>query len=223
MTVLAKTNLTIRDQSELLNQIAGTYKDFYRAAMEYIDNAIDVAAILQQRGDSVKPHLRIHIDTNAKTVSFTDNCGGMSPAELCELLSEVGRSKKKAVPWANGQFGFGVHAFRAFARQATFISRKKGYPEAQLTIDRTFDENKEVACETTDNKQFDRPGTRVTISRFDSQVFRKSVFMKQLVSEIQHHFDDVLRSGFISFRLVKIGLNLMTASILILTTCLAPL
>jgi hypothetical protein len=124
----------------------------------------------------------------------------MSPAELCELLSEVGRSKKKAVPWANGQFGFGVHAFRAFARQATFISRKKGYPEAQLTIDRTFDENKEVACETTDNKQFDRPGTRVTISRFDSQVFRKSVFMKQLVSEIQHHFDDVLRSGFISIQ-----------------------
>ena len=48
--------------------------------MEYIDNAIDVAAILQQRGDSIKPHLRIHIDTNAKTVSFTDNCGADAPS-----------------------------------------------------------------------------------------------------------------------------------------------
>src|SRR5262245_49206395 len=143
MAVLAKTRLIIREQSELLNQIAGTYKDFYRAAMEYIDNAIDAATILQQRGESVKPLLRIHIDTHAKTVSFNDNCGGMSPQELCELLSEVGRSKKKAVPWANGQFGFGVHAFRAFAREATFVSRKKGHQEARITIDRTFDENKE--------------------------------------------------------------------------------
>jgi len=200
MTVLAKTHLTIRDQSELLNQIAGTYKDFYRAAMEYVDNAIDVATILQRRGDSIKPLLRIHIDTNARTVSFTDNCGGMSPHELCELLSEVGRSKKKTVPWANGQFGFGVHAFRAFAREATFVSRKKGQHEARITIDRTFDETKEVPCEATDSKQFDKPGTRVIISRFDPQVFKKSVFMKSLVSEIEHHFDDVLRGGFISIQ-----------------------
>jgi HSP90 family molecular chaperone len=136
MTVLAKTRLTIRDQSELLNQIAGTYKDFYRAAMEYIDNAIDAATTLQHRHEQIKPLLRIHIDTNAKTVSFADNCGGMSPQELCELLSEVGRSKKKTVPWANGQFGFGVHAFRAFAREAIFISRKKGQPEACIRIEK---------------------------------------------------------------------------------------
>lgn len=200
MTVLAKTRLMIRDQSELLNQIAGTYKDFYRAAMEYIDNAIDAAMILQQRGEAIKPFLRIHIDTNAKIVSFSDNCGGMSPQELCELLSEVGRSKKKAVPWANGQFGFGVHAFRAFAREATFVSRKKGQQEARITIDRALDENKEVACEATEGKQLEKPGTRVTISRFDPQVFKRSVFMKSLVSEIEHHFDDVLRAGFISIQ-----------------------
>lgn len=35
MTVIAKTKLKILDQHELLNQIAGTYKDFFRAAMEY--------------------------------------------------------------------------------------------------------------------------------------------------------------------------------------------
>lgn len=200
MTVLAKTRLTIRDQSELLNQIAGTYKDFYRAAMEYIDNAIDAATTLQHRHEQIKPLLRIHIDTNAKTVSFTDNCGGMSPKELCELLSEVGRSKKKTVPWANGQFGFGVHAFRAFAREAIFISRKKGEQEACISIDRTFDETRDVTCESTTNKQLDKPGTCVTVCRFDPQVFKKSVFMKSLVSEIEHHFDDVLRAGFMSIQ-----------------------
>src|SRR5438132_11677754 len=136
MTVVASTRLMIRDQSELLNQIAGTYKDFYRAAMEYVDNTIDAAAILAQLGESIKPVLKIHIDTVGKKVSFTDNCGGMSAQELCELLSEVGRSKKKAVPWANGQFGFGVHAFRAFAREATFVSRKKGHKECSIKIDR---------------------------------------------------------------------------------------
>jgi len=198
MVIITKTLLRIRDQNELLNQIAGTYKDFYRAAMEYIDNAIDAATIMVQRGELIKPALKVHVDTVSKTISFTDNCGGMSPQELCELLSEVGRSKKKAVPWANGQFGFGVHAFRAFAREATFVSRKKANKEARITIDRNFDETTEVPCETTDGNQLEKPGTCVTISRFDSHVFKKSVFLKSLVSEIEHHFDDVLRSKFMT-------------------------
>lgn len=197
MAIITKTRLTIRDQGELLNQIAGTYKDFFRAAMEYVDNSIDAASILLQRGESTNPVLNIHIDTVGKKVIFTDNCGGMAPQELCELLSEVGRSKKKTVPWANGQFGFGVHAFRAFAREATFISRMKGDQEAEIKIDRTYDETVEVPCKATDGKQLDKPGTRVIISRFDPQVFKKAIFMQMLVSEIEHHFDDVLRAAMI--------------------------
>ncbi len=123
MAVIRKTKLRIREQGELLNQIAGTYKDFFRAAMEYVDNAVDAAAMLHQSGLSVVPTLKIHIECTPKRVSFTDNCAGMSPQELCDLLSEVGRSKEKIFLWANGQFGFGVHAFRAFAREASFISR----------------------------------------------------------------------------------------------------
>jgi hypothetical protein len=203
MAVVAKVKLMIRDQSELLNQIAGTYKDFYRAAMEYVDNAIDASVILLQRGELIKPVLKIHIDTVGKKVIFTDNCGGMGPQELCELLSEVGRSKKKAVPWANGQFGFGVHAFRAFAREATFISKKKSNQEAKIKIDRSFDETVEVPCESTDGKQLDKPGTRVIISRFDPQVFKKSIFMKMLISEVEHHFDDVLRAKLITITVTE--------------------
>jgi hypothetical protein len=67
----------------------------------------------------------------------------------------------------------------------------------RATIDRSFDETVEVPCEATDGKQLDKPGTRVIISRFDPQVFRKAIFFKALVSEIEHHFDGVLRAQFI--------------------------
>jgi 2-methylcitrate dehydratase PrpD len=80
--IITKTRLMIRDQSELLNQIAGTYKDFFRAALEYVDNAIDAATILRQHGESIDPILRIEIDTPAKKIAFIDNCGGMSTQEL---------------------------------------------------------------------------------------------------------------------------------------------
>jgi hypothetical protein len=192
--IIAKTKLQIKDQGELLNQIAGTYKDFFRAAMEYIDNAVDAAAGLQQSGKKFSAKIYIEVDSDKKTVSFTDNCEGMSPQELCELLSNVGRSKKKTVSWANGQFGFGVHAFRAFAREATFVSRKKNCEEAMIKIDRTVHESEEVPCVSTDGKQIEDPGTRVIISRFDPHVFQKSTFVKALAAEVEHHFDDVLRS-----------------------------
>ncbi len=205
MKIALKTRLKIRDQHELLNQIAGTYKDFFRAAMEYIDNAVDAGSILREKGTPIKPILDIQVDLVGKKVSFTDNCGGMTPQELGELLSEVGRSKKKTVPWANGQFGFGVHAFRAFAKEAVFISKKKGSDESRIRIDRSFDENVEVPCEITDGKQLEKPGTRVTISKFDPQVFKKSIFLKALVSEIERHFDDVLRSGMIKIYLADGG------------------
>ncbi len=194
MKIITKTKLQIKDQGELLNQIAGTYKDFFRAAMEYIDNSVDAATGLQQDGKKFSAKIHIEVDPDKKTVSFADNCGGMSPQELCELLSNVGRSRKKAVSWANGQFGFGVHAFRAFAREAIFISRKKNCKEAMIKIDRTVHENQDVPCVETDVKQLKEPGTRVIISRFDSHVFQKATFVKTLAAEVEHHFDDVLRA-----------------------------
>jgi hypothetical protein len=204
MTTVATARLQIRDQSELLNQIAGTYKDFFRAAMEYVDNAVDAAAILRENGSTRRYRLSIDIDTHAKRVSFTDNCGGMTPQELCQLLSEVGRSRKKTVPWANGQFGFGVHAFRAFARQVTFVSRVAGR-EATITIDRSTHENVEVPCVLTTTRELDQAGTRVTIGRFDPQVFKKATFLRTLVAEIEHHFDDVLRSRVIAIEVSEDG------------------
>ena len=197
MKILSTTKLRIRDQNELLNQIAGTYKDFFRVAMEYVDNSIDASEILRRNKIRTTPRIDIVIDTEKKTVSFTDNCGGMSSKELCNLLSEVGRSTKKAVPWANGQFGFGVHAFRAFAKKAEFVSWKDGEPEASISIDRDIGEEEEVACVETPNRMLKEAGTRVTISKFNSHVFKKAIFKEALINEVTRHFDDVLRARLI--------------------------
>jgi len=126
MEILGKTKLNIADQNAIINQISNTYKDFFRAAMEYIDNSIDVATINKKNGLEKDYKVYVNIDTYNKTISFLDNCGGMSPDELCNLLSNVGKSTKKAVSWANGQFGFGVHSFRAFAKIAQFVSNNEG-------------------------------------------------------------------------------------------------
>lgn len=37
---------------------------------------------------------------------------GMGRDEIHRLVSSVGQSRKNGVPWLNGQFGFGFHAFR---------------------------------------------------------------------------------------------------------------
>ncbi len=206
--ILAKARLRIRDQHELLNQIAGTYKDFYRAAMEYVDNAIDAAEAMRQGGVDWKWALTINVDTRERAVTFRDNCGGMSPSELCDLLSEVGRSSRKASPWANGQFGFGVHAFRAFANKITFVSRKKEQEESQITIDRDIGEQTDVACERSTHNMFRKgEGTWVKIFQFDPHVFKKSQMKNGLIAEVEYHFDDVLRSDLFQIQVLQDGRN----------------
>lgn len=197
MTVLGKTRLNIADQNSLLNQISNTYNNFYRAAMEYIDNSIDIAAINKENGIYHDYKIDIEIDTIEKSVSFLDNCGGMTPEELCGLLANVGLSKKKALPWANGQFGFGVHAFRAFAAEAIFISKKNGNPACKITIDRNKTERDEVECIKVPDNILLEEGTRVIISKFDRRVFRRNEFKKKLINELSMHFDDVLKIGLI--------------------------
>ena len=61
---------------------------------------------------------------------------GMSAAFLSDLVCGIGESKKKAVPWLNGQFGFGVHAFRAAAARLVVYSKQAGGPLYTLALER---------------------------------------------------------------------------------------
>ena len=75
MDILGKTKLNIADQNAIINQISDTYKDFFRAAMEYIDNSVDVATINRKKGLKENYKIYIDIDIHGKTISFLDNCG----------------------------------------------------------------------------------------------------------------------------------------------------
>jgi hypothetical protein len=207
MNILGITKLNIADQNAIINQISNTYKDFFRAAMEYIDNSIDVATINKKNGLEKDYKVHIDIDTYNKTVCFLDNCGGMSPDELCNLLSNVGLSTKKAVSWANGQFGFGVHAFRAFAEVAQFISKKKNCPTCKIIIDRNKTERDEVYCEKITDDTLTEEGTEVIISNFNKHVFKKNEMKKKLKEEIPRHFDDILRNGSVDIFISENGNN----------------
>jgi len=207
MNILGITKLNIADQNAIINQISNTYKDFFRAAMEYIDNSIDVATINRKNGLGKNYKVYINIETYDKTISFLDNCGGMSPDELCNLLSNVGLSTKKTVSWANGQFGFGVHAFRAFAKIAQFISKKKNYPACKIIIDRNKTERDEVYCKEVSDDILAEEGTEVIISNFNNYVFKKNEMKRKLSEEISRHFDDILRDGLVDIFILENSSN----------------
>lgn len=205
---LKVAHLRIPEPNEFLNMVSGTYKDFFRAAMEYVDNAIDAAETLRQDGIQRGFLMSINIDTQGNTISFKDNCGGMSPEDLCNLVSRVGSSNKKHAPWTNGQFGFGVQAFRAFAKRIEFLSKKKGSQEAAISIDRDAGHDEDVVCHLSNENVFqNEEGTLITISRFDPHVFKKAQMKLRLLSEIEHHFDEVLRHGNIKILIFQDGKN----------------
>jgi len=100
-------------------------------------------------------------------VTVTDNCRGMTNATLNRLIANIGDSSKRASKFTNGHFGFGVHAFRACAKNIEFKSKASGKKTLGLKIDR-------------DNEYFSKPkyiqeegvltktGTIVKVSNFDN-------------------------------------------------------
>ncbi len=206
MKVLGRAKLQIQNQSAFLTQIASVYQSFLRAAMEYVDNAVDAASTIRQNDDAFIGQISINIDTREKSISFQDNCGGMSPETLIRLLSAVGNSQKRGQAWTNGQFGFGIHAFRGFAKTATFQSKTSSGITAQIQIDRDAGESESIPCsDVSDTGPLTYAGTKVTISRFDTGVFKKSGFFEGLIAEIRQHFDDVIRTGIVRITIAVDG------------------
>jgi hypothetical protein len=210
---LGKTKLQIKNQSAFLTQIASVYQSFLRAAMEYVDNAVDATATLRQADPGFVGRVRIDIDTSDRRVIFEDNCGGMSPATLIGLLGDIGNSKKRGQSFTNGQFGFGVHSFRGFARYARFRSRSGNGPTAEILIDRDLGEDAEIPCNDVSSlRPLSYLGTEVSISGFDGGVFKKGVLFEGIISEIRQHFDDVLRSGIIQIEVSVDGASTVAIS-----------
>jgi len=124
-------------------------------------------------------------------VTVTDNCRGMTNATLNRLIANVGDSSKRYSKFTNGHFGFGVHAFRACAKNIEFKSKASGKKTLGLKMDR-------------DNEYFSKPkylkgegvktrtGTIVKVSNFDN-TWSEQLEPKEIVKEIQYHFSGLLQ------------------------------
>lgn len=133
-------------------------------------------------------------DADKVTVSVSDNCRGMTKAILSRLVVNVGESNKRASKFTNGQFGFGVHAFRAAASRIEFKTKAIGAARTlHLAINRKseyFPHPKNVKDEG-ENGIKTESGTMVTVSGFDN-TWSEQLDPVEIIKEIEHHFSGLL-------------------------------
>jgi len=123
-------------------------------------------------------------------VTVTDNCRGMDQASLNRLIVNVGDSSKRGSKFTNGHFGFGVHAFRACAKNLEFKTKTYKGETLGLKIDRDteyFSKPKYVCGEGI----LTRSGTVVKVSNFDN-TWSEQLDSREIIKEIQHHFSGLL-------------------------------
>lgn len=163
--------------------------------MEYVDNSLDDAEKLFHRGKkSYKRQIKICIivGKDPNSVVITDNCNGMDRKQMTRLIQNVGESEKHS-RFTNGQFGFGVHAFRAAARHMRVVSRAKGKVSTLvLDIDRESMDftAPRVLPSISDNSKM-KSGTQIYISDFDN-AWSDGLDIDDIVKEIQFHFGGLL-------------------------------
>jgi hypothetical protein len=185
--------LRISKPALLLNRIAQRYSRLSRIIMEYVDNSLDDAEVFfdRERGRYERP-ISIVVEVNKKPaqVTITDNCRGMTNDTLCRLIQNVGESMKHS-KFTNGQFGFGVHAFRAACKQLVVRSRHEEHGDiSQIIIDRKS--NKFSGCKNAKESGLTHvTGTEVVLKGFDT-AWTDGLDAEEIIKEIQFHFDRLL-------------------------------
>lgn len=128
------------------------------------------------------------------TVRVVDNCRGMTKDIFSRLVVNVGDSNKRTSKFTNGQFGFGVHAFRAAANKIRFKTKsEKTNRTLSLEIDRSaeaFPHPKVVKKEEEDGIETES-GTEVKVCEFDD-TWSEQLDPVEIIKEIQHHFGGLL-------------------------------
>lgn len=186
-------NIRIGDPVGLVNNIARLYQSVTRILMEYVDNSLDDAEELFRAGKDRYPReilIRVRIDRKNRRVAVVDNCRGMKRRDLLRIVTSIADSSKKAQPWTHGQFGFGVHAFRACCRDLEIITRNRADRTYSIAINR---ESKVIEDEHALDPDFltHKTGTVVILKNFDSDWW-KEVGLESIKDEIEKHFDRLL-------------------------------
>lgn len=187
-----KIKIQISDPVNLLNSIADTYPSPKRIFMEFIDNSLDDAEELYRENNKYPYEIKMDaiIDIEQKIVTFIDNCRGMSKDNLLRIVKNIGQSDKKNRPWTNGQFGFGMHSFRACAKKMIVITKTKNSKPLKIEVDRDKDVIYGIyELEPTQFKY--KSGTKVIIKDFDMEWWNR-VTKEELKEEIEKHFEGLL-------------------------------
>eukprot|EP01126_Amoeba_proteus_P055720 TRINITY_DN6935_c0_g7_i3.p1 TRINITY_DN6935_c0_g7~~TRINITY_DN6935_c0_g7_i3.p1 ORF type:complete len:376 (-),score=64.72 TRINITY_DN6935_c0_g7_i3:183-1310(-) len=185
-------SLQISNPASLLNHISQRYVSTSRIVMEFVDNALDDAEELYRDNGDCYPYkiqIILKIDKDRKTITIEDNCRGMTPKQLETLVLNVGESTKKGVSWLNGQFGFGIHSFRAAAKYCTVISKTKGHESMGFTLSRTA---MSVPVPTVWKEKINtETGSKLVLDGFEKQWW-KEITALTLKKEIEQHFERLL-------------------------------
>jgi hypothetical protein len=188
-------DLQISDPVLLLNEIAKRYESAGRIIMEYIDNALDDAEELYRANGGIYPYtvrIQIHVDSDRSIVTIKDNCRGMTRQTLRRIVQRVGESQKRGCTWVNGQFGFGVHAFRAAAKKVSFTTRNES--DVSVTMQVRRNEHRNLAPPEPTGAPLDTDtgtGTIVAVGPFDSD-WRSDLDLAAIKMEIELHFERLL-------------------------------
>jgi len=206
-------NLRVSSPAILLNHIAERYPSTSRILMEFVDNAFDSAeALFDRKSNSYTRPISIEVlvDMSTYTLKVTDNCEGMPRETLARVTTNVGESQKRGQSFLNGQFGFGMQAFRACCRSLRVRSRASaGDPLLEINIDRHVSDGISMQDVSRENSaDIPASGTEVSLQNFDDQWANRDSFSPgTIAAEIEAHFERLLSRGNLAVSVRSISAN----------------
>ncbi len=200
----------------IIPSIASLYNDVNRIFMEYIDNSLDSAEeFYEQSNNAYNKKIEISLkiqgnDYKDGKVIINDNCFGIT--KFKKLVENIGNSDKKAQPWTNGQFGYGIYSFMAACSNLEITSKLQQDPKAlYIPINKKqFDTDRLKDVYFPDPKKVtfsEESGTKIVLSEFEKENW-KQINIEELKAEIEKHFELFLTRKNLKIKLMFDNLDL---------------
>jgi len=209
---------TIPISPKILKAIALSYTSFYRSLMEYIDNSIDEAdrCFFDREYNLYKKEILITVTHTGSTasnssISVQDNSGTLESSLIKSMgyYFNIGDSKKVNDDLLNGKFGFGMMSFLSICNKLTVTSKVGGekYISSVIFNAKDLEKTGQNSVPYTGNLEdynlsVNDNFTRITLNEFFPNKFKEFDLLK-LQSEIELHFDLILRRGNLTIKLIN--------------------
>lgn len=143
---------------------------------------------------SRKVEINIFVDRSKKTIRVIDNCRGMRKEVLQRVVLNVGESKKRGVAFLNGQYGFGMQAFRTCCESLTVQTKTSVMDDyaMEIQIGRWQSEGFSVKNIEKSKSPIKETGTMVILENFDEQWMDDTFSAQEIAKEIELHFERLL-------------------------------